>query len=125
MDGRTVWVQPGDVDGRIEAGNVVTAAVPLSDWCLRGDDGSTPIAAGSALEIVEERSWGASMAMELPALSEATDAESAAAGAAAWLKAARELELVGLFEVVTETLPECTADGDIKLRERAVRMTQC
>ena len=35
MDGRTVWVQPGDVEGRIEAGNVVTATRELSDWCLR------------------------------------------------------------------------------------------
>ena len=70
MDGRTVWVQPGDVEGRIEAGNVVTATRELSDWCLRGDDGSDPVAAGTALEIVEDRAWGASMAMELPALSE-------------------------------------------------------
>ena len=58
MDGRTVWVQPGDVEGRIEAGNVVTATRELSDWCLRGDDGSDPVAAGTALEIVEDRAWG-------------------------------------------------------------------
>ena len=88
MDGRTVWVQPGDVEGRIEAGNVVTAARrELSDWCLRGDDGSEPVPAGTALEIVEERPWGASMAMELPALSEERDAESIEADTDAWIKA--------------------------------------
>ena len=64
MDGRTVWVQPGDVEGRIEAGNVVTATRELSAWCLRGDDGSAPVPAGTALEIVEDRAWGASMALE-------------------------------------------------------------
>ena len=101
MDGRTVWVQPGDVEGRIEAGNVVTAARPLSDWCLRGDDASEPVPAGTALEIVEERPWGASMAMELPALSEADDPESREADAAAWVQAGLELAELGLFEVLS------------------------
>ena len=100
MDGRTVWVQPGDVDGRIEAGNVVTAARALDAWCLRGDDGSEPVPAGAALEIVEERPWGASMAMELPALSECDDVASITADADAWIKAGRELQELGLFEVV-------------------------
>ena len=124
MDGRTVWVKPGDVDGRIEAGNVVTAAVPLSDWCLRGDDGSAPIETGAALQIVETRGWGAAMAEELPALSEAEDSESAARDADAWVEAGLELQELGLF-VVTETVPEMTPSGDIEMRERAVRMTQC
>ncbi len=101
MDGRTVWVQPGDVEGRIEAGNVVTATRELSAWCLRGDDGSAPVPAGTALEIVEDRAWGASMALELPALSEERDAESSEADADAWFKAARALEALGLYEVVS------------------------
>ena len=61
MDGRTVWVREGDVEGRIEVGNVVTATRALNEWCLRGDDGSEPVPAGTALEIVEDRAWGASM----------------------------------------------------------------
>ena len=101
MDGRTVFVQPGDVEGRIEAGNVVTATRELSSWCLRSDDGSEPVPTGTALEIVEQRAWGASMALELPALSEVRDAESVAADADAWMMAARELEQLGLFEVVS------------------------
>ena len=100
MDGRTVWVQPGDVEGRIEAGNVVTATRELSDWCLRGDDGSEPVPAGTALEIVEDRAWGAWMAMELPALSVVEDSESREADAEAWVQAARELQALGLYEVV-------------------------
>ena len=97
---RAVWVQPGDVDGRLEAGNVVTATRALDSWCLRGDDGSTPIAAGSALEIVEERPWGASMAMELPALSECADEDSRNADTEAWVQAGLELQQLGLFEVI-------------------------
>ena len=100
MDGRTVWVQTGDVEGRIEAGNVVTAARELSDWCLRGDDGSEPITVGAALQIVETRPWGAAMAEELPALSEADDAESRARSTASWVQAGLELAELGLFEVV-------------------------
>ena len=117
MDGRTVWVQPGDVEGRIEAGHVVTATRELSAWCLRGDDGSEPVPAGTALEIVEDRAWGASMAMELPALSEVRDAESIEADADAWLKAAAELEQLGLFEVV-EDRTEMTPDGGMETVSR-------
>ena len=64
------------------------------------------------------------MAEELPALSEAEDAESAARDADAWVQAGLELQELGLF-VVTETVPEMTPSGDIEMRERAVRMTQC
>ena len=123
-EGRTVWIEPGDVEGRIEAGNVVTAARALDSWCLRGDDGSAPIETGAALQIVETRGWGAAMAEELPALSEASDAESAARDADAWVQAGLELQELGLF-VVVETVPECTADGDIVMVERAVRATAC
>ena len=66
MDGRTLWIAHGDVEGDIEAGNVVKATRPLGDWCLRGDDGSAPVEAGTLLEIVELRPWGAAMAQELP-----------------------------------------------------------
>ena len=66
MDGRTLWITHGDVDGDIEAGNVVKATRPLGDWCLRGDDGTEPVEAGAVLEIVELRPWGAAMAQELP-----------------------------------------------------------
>ena len=99
MDGRSVWVKPGDVDGRIEAGNVVTATRALDSWCLRGDDGSTPIAAGSALEIVEERPWGAAMAEELPTLTEDREAD-----VQVWIEAGLQLQAEGLFEVVTEVV---------------------
>ena len=95
MEGRTVWVQDGDVDGRIEAGSVVTAARELSEFCLRSDDGSAPIAAGTALQIVETRSWGAAMAEELPALSEERDANFGAI-----IEAGIELAAQGLFEMV-------------------------
>jgi len=122
MEGRTVWVQDGDVDGRIEAGSVVTAARALSDWCLRGDDGSAPIAAGTALQIVETRGWGAAMAEELPALSEADDTETRQAEADAWVKAALELQELGLFEV-RETRPEMTPNGDIVMVDRAVAVS--
>ena len=100
MDGRTLWVREGDVNGRIEAGSVVTAARALDDFCLRGDDGSAPIEAGAALQIVETRGWGAAMAEELPALSEADDTETRVADTAAWIEAGLELAAQGLFEVV-------------------------
>ena len=100
MDGRTVWVQTGDVEGRIEPGNVVTATRALDSWCLRADDGSAPIEAGAALQIVETRGWGAAMAEELPALSAETDPESRQADTAAWIEAGIELAAQGLFEVV-------------------------
>ena len=66
MDGRTLWIAHGDVEGDIEAGHVVKATRPLADWCLRGDDGTEPVEAGTLLEIVELRPWGAAMAQELP-----------------------------------------------------------
>lgn len=122
MDGRTVWVQDGDVDGRIEAGSVVTAARELSDWCLRGDDGSAPIAAGAALQIVETRGWGAAMAEELPALSECEDTDSRKANADAWMQAALELQELGLFEV-RETVAEMTPNGDIVMVDRPVAVS--
>ena len=119
MEGRTVWVQDGDVDGRIEAGSVVTAARELSSFCLRGDDGSAPIAAGTALQIVETRGWGAAMAEELPALSEDGDA---AAKVDVWKRAALELQEIGLFEV-RETVAEVTPSGAIVLVDRAVAVS--
>ena len=122
MEGRTVWVQDGDVDGRIEAGSVVTAARALDSWCLRGDDGSAPIAAGTALQIVETRGWGAAMAEELPALSAADDPDSRQANADAWVQAALELQQLGLFEV-RETVAEVTPRGDIVLVDRAVAVS--
>lgn len=121
MDGRTLWVREGDVDGRIEAGNVVTATRELSDFCLRSDDGSAPIAAGAALQIVETRGWGAAMAEELPALSEEDSAESRESNVAAWIQAGLELAELGLFEVVSG--PECTPDGDIVPVDRAVAVS--
>ena len=88
MDGRTLWITHGDVDGDIEAGNVVKATRPLGDWCLRGDDDSAPVEAGTLLEIVETRAWGAAMAQELPQMHDEI------------MQAARELETVGLWEFV-------------------------
>ena len=67
MEGRSFWIQDGDVDGPLDEGTVVTAARPLSDWCLRGDDNSEPVPAGTLIEVVEKRPWGAAMAQELPA----------------------------------------------------------
>ena len=100
MDRRTVWVRADDIEGSIEAGNVVTAARPLSDWCLRGDDGSKPVPAGTALEIVESRPWGAAMAEELPALSECDDETGDPDVMAEIIEAAGELAELGLYEVV-------------------------
>lgn len=122
MEGRTVWVQDGDVEGRIEAGSVVTAARELSDWCLRGDDDSAPIAAGTALQIVETRAWGAALAEELPALSAADDPETRQAEADAWVQAALELQQLGLFEV-RETVAEMTPSGAIVMVDRAVAVS--
>ena len=65
--GRCVWVQDADVQQPLRVGELVTAAAPLADWCLRGDDGSEPIPAGSALEVVELRPWGGAMVRELSA----------------------------------------------------------
>ena len=97
MDGRTVWVREDDVDGRIEAGSVVTATRELSEWCLRGDDGSEPVAEGTALEIVEVRAWGAAMAEELPLNEDTTGDPDVFAEI---IQAANELAGMGLYEVV-------------------------
>ena len=115
---RTVWVNDTDVDGRVEAGRVVTATHALDDWCLRGDDGSEPIPAGTVLEIVETRPWGASMALELAELHVEADVATLRGEI---MQAARELEAAGLFEIVTDTGPELTPDGDVVTVERAVR----
>jgi len=61
---RCVWVTDADVTGTLTEGSTVTAKHPLDDFCLRRHDGSTPIAPGSRLTIVETRSWGAAMAQE-------------------------------------------------------------
>ena len=92
MQGRTLWIQPDDVDGLMDEGAVVKATRPLNDWCLRGDDGSEPVAAGTLLEIVENRPWGAAMAQELPALN--TDHGETDA----IMQAMVELEAEGLWE---------------------------
>ena len=99
MEGRSLWIQPGDVDGPLDEGHVVGATRSLSDWCLRGDDGSSPIAPGTLLEIVEIRPWGAAMAQELPALSTADETHEIDLSPAAIMAAARELEQLGLFEL--------------------------
>ena len=60
---RSVWVKDADVREPLIVGELVTAGVALSDWCLRGDDGSAPIPAGTVLEVVELREWGGGAAM--------------------------------------------------------------
>ena len=93
MEGRCLWIQPDDVDGTLDEGNVVKAARSLNDFCLRGDDGSTPVETGTLLEIVETRPWGAAMAQELPALNADDHSE-----AGAIMQAMVELEAEGLWE---------------------------
>ena len=93
MGGRTLWVQQADVDGTLDEGNVVKATRRLSDFCLRGDDGSAPVEAGTILEIVETRPWGTAMAQELPALNADDHSE-----AGAIMQAMVELEAEGLWE---------------------------
>ena len=68
MDGRTLWITTGDVDGPVEEGRIVKAARPLDDFCLRIDDGGEPVETGALLEIIEIRPWGTAMAQEVPAL---------------------------------------------------------
>ena len=121
MEGKTLWVQADDVDGPLDEGHVVAATRPLNDWCLRGDDGSEPVATGTLLEIIETRPWGAAMAQELPALSTADEAREVDLSPEAIMTAALELEAEGLWEFETETRPEMTPSGDIKTAERAVR----
>ena len=96
MEGRSLWIQPGDVDGPLDEGHVVTATHPLSAWCLRGDDGSEPVATGSLLEIVETRPWGAAMAQELSDVH--VDGETIIDERPAIHAAMVELEQLGLWE---------------------------
>ena len=85
MEGRTVWVQDGDVDGRIEAGSVVTAARELEQHsACAAMTAARRSRQGTALQIVETRGWGAAMAEELPALSEDGDADCLQVDADAW-----------------------------------------
>ena len=120
MDGRTLWIAHGDVEGDIEAGNVVKATRPLGDWCLRGDDGSAPVEAGTLLEIVELRPWGAAMAQELPEMHDELNVGDDDQRDAI-MQAARELADMGLWEFVTEAGDECTPSGDVVTVERAVK----
>ena len=120
MDGRTLWIAHGDVEGDIEAGNVVKATRPLGDWCLRGDDGSAPVEAGTLLEIVELRPWGAAMAQELPEMHDELNVGDDDQRDAI-MQAATELADMGLWEFVTEAGDECTPSGDVVTVERAVK----
>ena len=112
MEGRSLWIQDGDVDGRIEPGNVVTATRELNDWCLRGDDGSDPVKPGAAVEIVDVRPWGAAEAVELVGVADDDRA--------AILQAMLELEAEGLWEFTSATRPEVTPDGRIAMVTRDV-----
>ena len=90
---RTVWIDAADVDGVVDKGEMVTATRPISDWCLRGDDGDEPIPAGTMLEVLELRPWGKAMAEELPMAQDTVQAERDLI-----LQAANELEAEGLWE---------------------------
>ena len=71
---RTVWIEPADITGgHCEPGRLVQAARPLSDWCLRTDDGAEPIPTGTPLEIIEQRPWGKAMAREAHGAAAARD----------------------------------------------------
>ena len=120
MDGRTLWIAHGDVEGDIEAGRVVKATRPLADWCLRGDDGSAPVEAGTLLEIVELRPWGAAMAQELPEMHDELNVGDVDQWGAI-MQAATELAGMGLWEFVTEAGDEMTPSGDVVTVERAVK----
>ena len=102
MHGRTLWITTGDVDGPLDEGRGVTATRPLDDFCLRGDDGTSPVTPGTLLEIVETRAWGAAMAQELPALSTAGEPREVDSTRESILQAMLDLEADGLWEVVTE-----------------------
>ena len=117
MEGRCLWIKPDDVDGPLDEGHVVTATRPLADFCLRGDAGSSPIAPGTLLEVVETRPWGAAMAQELPELHAAPVDTSPAT----IMQAMLDLEGMGLWEFRDDTAPEVTASsGDIEMVTRAV-----
>lgn len=114
MNGRTVWINADDVDGPLDEGHVVKATHALSDFCLRGDDGSEPVAAGTLLEVIETRPWGAAMAQELP------DVQPLDTSPASILQAALDLEADGLWEFETERRPEVVPSGAIETVERTV-----
>ena len=90
---RTVWIDAADVDGVVDEGEMVTATRPISEWCLRGDDGGEPIPAGTLLEVLELRPWGKAMAQELPVAQDTVQDERKLI-----LQAAFELEAEGLWE---------------------------
>jgi hypothetical protein len=102
MQGRTLWIQPGDVDGPLDEGRVVTATRPLDDFCLRGDDHTAPITPGTLLEVIEVRAWGAAMAQELPGVHgvHGVHDDELTGTPATIMQAARELAAAGLFEIV-------------------------
>lgn len=85
---RVVWVGPDDVDGPLTEGRIVRATRPLADFALRSQDGSAPIPAGRAVEIVEVRPYGRALAHEQPPQGDTLDA-------------ALDLQADGLFEVGT------------------------
>ena len=114
MEGRCLWIQDGDAHGAIEPGNVVEAARELNDWCLRDDDGSSPIAPGTLLEIIETRPWGAAQAVEVIGVN-ATDEVPAI------MAAMVELEQLGLWEFAGETRPEVMPSGAIEMVTRDVQ----
>ena len=93
---RFVWIDPAQVTGCVEPGQLVAAAVPLCDWCLRGDDGSAPIAVGTVLEVIEVRPWGKAMAEERPELH---TVETGAPDEGAIMAAMVELQAAGLWEL--------------------------
>lgn len=97
MHGRTVWITTDDVDGPIDEGRVVKTTRPLDHFCLRADDGSSPIAPGTLLEVVESRPWGAAMAQELPALNAEPGIEVDTSQSSI-LQAMADLEAEGLWE---------------------------
>ena len=95
---RTVWIEAADVEGYIDAGATVVAARPLTEWCLRDDDGGEPIPVGTALEVLELRPWGKAMAQELPMAHDAGDRIGDPEVFAEIVEAANELAEVGLWE---------------------------
>ena len=97
MLGRTLWITHDDVDGPVEEGRVVKATRPLNDWALRADDGSAPVEAGTLLEVVETRPWGAAMAQELPELNAEPGIEVDTSPGSI-LQAMADLEAEGLWE---------------------------
>ena len=127
MEGKSLWIQVGDVNGRIEPGSVVKAVRVLSDWCLRGDDGSAPVQPGTTLEVVDVRPWGAAQAVEIAAPAPVVEMDDARAAqivqmarlekqiAADEWGAYRELKELGVPAV---RLPQKGRPGAVGVRER-------